>query len=80
MTNCDTKRMPASRDDGVPDGSDVRILLGLVGIPIQNVRPSSGTLGRKPIRVSAQDVEKRLLRLQTPFMQGEDVRKQIKGG
>jgi chitosanase len=32
-------------------------------------------LGAKPIRVSAQDVEIRLLRLQSPLMRGEDVRK-----
>jgi mannose-6-phosphate isomerase-like protein (cupin superfamily) len=31
MTNFDTKRMPAACDDVAPDGSDVRILLGLEG-------------------------------------------------
>ena len=42
---------------------------------VRGIRIDEETLGEKPIRVSAQDVEKRLLRLQTPFMQGEDVRK-----
>ena len=31
MTNFDTKRMPVACDDVAPDGSDVRILLGLEG-------------------------------------------------
>jgi mannose-6-phosphate isomerase-like protein (cupin superfamily) len=31
MTKFDTKRMPAARDDVAPDGSEVRILLGLAG-------------------------------------------------
>lgn len=31
MANFDTKRMPAARDDVAPDGSDVRIMLGLEG-------------------------------------------------
>jgi peptidoglycan hydrolase-like protein with peptidoglycan-binding domain len=30
-------------------------------------------LGARPVRVSAQEVEERLLLLQTPFMQGHDV-------
>jgi len=31
MTDFDTKRLPADRDVVAPDGSDVRILLGLAG-------------------------------------------------
>ena len=31
MTDYDTKRLPVGRDDVAPDGSDVRILLGLEG-------------------------------------------------
>ncbi len=42
---------------------------------VRGIRIDKETLGEKPLRVSAQDVEQRLLRLQTPFMQGEEVRK-----
>lgn len=31
MTDFNTKRLPVARDDVAPDGSDVRILLGLTG-------------------------------------------------
>lgn len=31
MTNFDTKRLPVARDEVAPDGSDVRVLLGLKG-------------------------------------------------
>lgn len=31
MTNFDSKRLPVARDEVAPDGSDVRVLLGLKG-------------------------------------------------
>jgi chitosanase len=45
-----------------------------VPFTVRGIRIDEETLGERPIRVSAQDVEERLLRLQTPFMQGDDIR------
>jgi chitosanase len=44
-----------------------------VPFTVRGIRIDEETLGEGPIRVSAQDVEERLLRLQSPFMQGNDV-------
>jgi chitosanase len=41
---------------------------------VRGVVIDEGVLGDRPVRVSAQDVEQRLLSLKTPYMQGEDVR------
>jgi len=41
---------------------------------VRGVKIDEGVLGERPIRVSAQDVEQRLLSLKTPYMQGDDVR------
>ena len=41
---------------------------------VRGIRIDEDSLGARPVRVSAQDVEERLLLLQTPFMQGSDVK------
>lgn len=40
---------------------------------IRGIRLDKEVLGERPLRASAQDVEERLLFLQTPDMKGEDV-------
>jgi len=42
MTDFSTKKLPTSRDAGAPDGSDVRILLGLKGGGMANFELQSG--------------------------------------
>jgi chitosanase len=42
---------------------------------VRGVRIDEEALGFTPVRVSAQDIEERLLMLRTPLMQGEDVRR-----
>ena len=42
---------------------------------VRGVRIDEEALGDAPVRVSAQEVEERLLLLRNPFMQGEDVRR-----
>jgi chitosanase len=44
-------------------------------IYVRGIKIDEERLGERPIRVSAQDVEERLLSLKRPYMQGEDVRK-----
>lgn len=43
-------------------------------LTVRGVRIDEEVLGGAPLRVSAQEVEERLLMLRTPFMQGEDVK------
>jgi len=43
-------------------------------LDIRGVRITEAVLGHRPIRVSAQDEEERLLRLRNPRMRGDDVR------
>jgi peptidoglycan hydrolase-like protein with peptidoglycan-binding domain len=41
---------------------------------VRGIRIDDQVLGQKPVRASAQDVEERLLYLQSPHMSGDDVR------
>ena len=43
-------------------------------LTVRGVRIDEEVLGGEPVRVSAQEVEERMLLLRTPFMQGEDVK------
>ena len=43
MTNFDTKRLPVARDAIAPDGSDVRVLLGLKGGGLAHFELAPGT-------------------------------------
>jgi chitosanase len=43
-------------------------------IQVRGIKIDEASLGERALRVSAQDVEQRLLSLKTPYMQGEDVR------
>ncbi|MGD9009953.1 MAG: peptidoglycan-binding domain-containing protein, partial [Desulfobacteraceae bacterium] len=43
-------------------------------LTIRGIRIDEEVLGQKPVRASAQDVEERLLYLQSPNMRGDDVR------
>ena len=42
MTNFDTKRLPVARDAIAPDGSDVRVLLGLKGAGLAHFELAPG--------------------------------------
>ena len=51
-------------------------------LTVRGVRIDEEVLGGEPVRVSAQEVEERLLMFRTPFMQGDDVKtlqKALKG-
>jgi mannose-6-phosphate isomerase-like protein (cupin superfamily) len=54
MTNFDTKRLPVARDAIAPDGSDVRVLLGLKGGGLAHFELAPGTTS---VAVSHRSVE-----------------------
>src|SRR6266581_4916578 len=54
MTNFDTKRLPVARDAIAPDGSDVRVLLGLKGGGLAHFELAPGTTS---VAVSHRTVE-----------------------
>ena len=56
MTNFDTKPLPAERDDIAPDGSDVRILLGLTGGGMAHFQLAPGLTSRAVTHRTVEEI------------------------
>lgn len=56
MTEFDTKRLPADKDDVAPDGSDVRVLLGLEGGGMAHFELAPGKVSRAVTHRTVEEI------------------------